>query len=66
MNVKSICMWDRYVYYVYVVCLVSGMWGSMVCGMEVGGMWRELVFGDKCSVGEGRSTVCWVSLRPVM
>ena len=49
-----------------VVCLVSGMWGSMVCGMEVGGMWRELVFGDKCSVGEGRSTVCWVSLRPVM
>ena len=42
------------------------MWGSMVSGMEVGGMWRELVFGDKCSVGEGRSTVCWVSLRPVM
>ena len=43
-----------------VVCLVSGMWGSMVCGVEVGGMWRELVCGDKCSVGEGRSTVCWV------
>ena len=48
-----------------VVCLVSGMWGSMVCVMEVGGMWgsmvcvvevggmwRELVCGDKCYVGE--------------
>ena len=35
-----------------VVCLVSGMWGSMVCGVEVGGMWRELVCGDKCYVGE--------------
>ena len=32
--------------------LVSGMWGSMVCGVEVGGMWRELVCGDKCYVGE--------------
>ena len=49
-----------------VVCLVSGMWGSMVCGVEVGGMWRELVCGDKCYVGEGRSTVCWVSLRSVV
>ena len=45
---------------------VSGMWGSMVCGVEVGGMWRELVCGDKCYVGEGRSTVCWVSLRSVI
>ena len=35
-----------------VVCLVSGMWGSMVCCVEVGGMWRELVCGDKCYVGE--------------
>ena len=35
-----------------VVCLVSGMWGSMVCGVEVGGIWRELVCGDKCYVGE--------------
>ena len=35
-----------------VVCLVSGMWGSMVCGVEVGGMWRELVCGDKWYVGE--------------
>ena len=34
-----------------VVCLVSGMWGSMVCGVEVG-MWRELVCGDRCYVGE--------------
>ena len=24
----------------------------MVCGVEVGGMWRELVCGDKCYVGE--------------
>ena len=24
-----------------VVCLVSGMWGSMVCGVEVGGMWGK-------------------------
>ena len=48
------------------VCLGSGMWGSMVCDMEVGGMWRELVFGDKCSVGEGRSTVCGVSWRSVI
>ena len=48
-----------------VLCLVSGMWGSMVCGVEVG-MWRELVCGDKCSVGEGRSTVCWISLRSVI
>ena len=49
-----------------VVCLVSDMWGSMVCGVEVGCMWRELVCGDKCYVGEGRSTVCWVSLRSVI
>ena len=35
-----------------VVCLVSGMWGSMVCVVEVGGMWREVVCGDKCYVGE--------------
>ena len=30
-----------------VVCLVSGMWGSMVCGVEVGGIWRELVCGGR-------------------
>ena len=24
----------------------------MVCGVEVGGMWREVVCGDKCYVGE--------------
>ena len=31
-----------------VVCLVrSCMWGSMVCGVEVGGMWRELVCGGR-------------------
>ena len=35
-----------------VVCLVSGMWGLMVCVVEVSGMWRELVCGDKCYVGE--------------
>ena len=41
-----------------VVCLVSDMWGSMVCGVggrwyvEGIGMWRELVCGDKCYVGE--------------
>ena len=40
-----------------VVCLVSGMWGSMVCGVEVGGMWRELVCGDKCSVEEERHSI---------
>ena len=49
-----------------VLCLVSCMWGSMVCGVEVGGMWRELVCGDKCSVEEERSTLCWVSLRSVI
>ena len=38
-------------YTTYVVCLVSGMWGSMVCGVEVGGMWREVVCGDKWYVG---------------
>ena len=53
-------------YTMSVVCLVSGMWGSMVCGVEVGGMWREMVCGDKYSVGEGRSTVCWISLRSVI
>ena len=46
-----------------VICLLSGILGSMVCGEDVGGMWRELVCGDKCYVGEGRSSVCWVSLR---
>ena len=30
-----------------VVCLVSGMWGSMVYGVEVDGMWRGLVFGGR-------------------
>jgi len=51
-----------------VVCLVSGMLGSMVCGVEVGGMWREVVCGDKCYVGKwhGRSTICWASLRSVV
>ena len=34
-----------------VVCLVSGMWGSMVCGVEVGVMCREVVCEDKCYVG---------------
>ena len=24
----------------------------MVCGVEVGGMWREVVCGDNCYVGE--------------
>ena len=62
MYVRSICI----LYTTSVVCLVSGMWGSMVCGVEGGGMWRELVRGDKCSVGEGRSTVCWVSLRSLI
>ena len=38
----------------------------MVCGVEVGGMWRELVCGDKCYVREGMSTVGWVSLRSVI
>ena len=31
---------------------VSGMWGSVVCGVDVDGMWRVLVCGDKCYVGE--------------
>ena len=35
-----------------VLCLVSCMWGSTVCGVELGGMWREVVCGDKCYVGE--------------
>ena len=47
-------------YTTYVVYLVSGIWESMVCGVEV------LVCRDKCYVGEGRSTVCWVSLRSVI
>ena len=50
----------------YTTSVVSGMWRSMVCGLEVGGMWREWVCGDKCYVGEGRSTVCCVSLRSVI
>ena len=33
-------------YTTYVVYLVSGIWESMVCGVEV------LVCGDKCYVGE--------------
>ena len=33
-----------------VVCLVSGLWGQ--CGVEVGGMWREVVCGENCYVGE--------------
>ena len=33
--------------YTSVVCLISGMWGSMVCGVEVGGVWRELVCGGR-------------------
>ena len=33
------------------MCCVSGV-GSMVCGEDVGGMWREVVCGDKCYVGE--------------
>ena len=49
-------------YTTYVVCSVSGMWGSMVCGVEVGGMWRELVFGDKCSVGGGKGGQRYVGL----
>ena len=36
-----------------VVCLVSGMWGSMVCGVEVGGMWREMVWGISTLWGKG-------------
>ena len=39
-------------YITSVVCLFSGMWGSMVCGVEVGGMWREVVSGDKCYMGK--------------
>ena len=34
-----------------VVCLVSGMWGSMVCGVEVGMYVEGIVCGDKCYVG---------------
>ena len=28
-------------YTTYVVYLVSGIWESMVCGVEVGGMWSR-------------------------
>ena len=55
-----------------VICLLSGILGSMVCGEDVGGMWRDVVCGDKCYVGEvawvrsARSTVCWVSLRSMI
>ena len=35
-----------------VICLLSGILGSMVCGEDVGGMWREVVCGNKCYVGE--------------
>ena len=35
-----------------VICLLSGIFGSMVCGEYVGGMWRDVVCGDKCYVGE--------------
>ena len=40
MYVRSICILP--LWYVWLV----------VCGMEIGGMWRELVCGDKCYVGE--------------
>ena len=46
MYVRSICILRLW----YVWLVVCG--GSMVCGVEVGGMWRELVCGDKCYVGE--------------
>ena len=61
-----ICEIDMYT--TSMVCSVSGMWGSMVCGVGVGGMWRELLCGDKCYMEEvaWEVTVCWVSLRSVI
>ena len=38
MNVDQ-CVFEIDMYTTSVVCLVSGMWGSMVCVLEVGGMW---------------------------
>ena len=51
-----------------VVCLVSGIWGSLVYGVEVGGMWRKWYVGIIAMRGKWhwRSTVCWVSLRSVL